>query len=139
MGRVAGVDLGDRRIGFALSDPDAFLASACEVVTIQQPNEAVKAIIEFCTRRGVERLVIGLPLNMDGSSGPAAERARTVAATLRERTGLRVDLWDERLTTKAAHAVLLEADTSRAKRKQLVDKVAAQLMLQGYLDAQPPA
>lgn len=138
MGRIAGVDLGEKRVGFALSDPDQFLATAKEVIVLDAPDQATNAIEAFCRQHQVERLVMGLPINMDGSRGPAARKVEEVAERLRKRLAIPVDFWDERLTTKAAHDVLIEAGTRRDKRRGLVDKVAAQFILQGYLDARQP-
>ncbi len=137
MGRVAGIDLGEKRVGFALSDETHFLASAKEVVTLVNPEQATNVIEAFCRQHGVEKVVMGLPINMDGSRGPAAAKVTAVADRLRERLGIPVVYWDERLTTKAAHGFLIEAGTRREKRREVVDKVAAQLILQGYLDAHP--
>lgn len=138
MGRIAGVDVGAKRLGFALSDPDQFLASAKEVVTLDSADQATNAIEAFCRRHEVESVVLGLPVNMDGSKGPAARKVEEVAERLRKRLGIPVLFWDERLTTRAAHGFLIEAGTRREKRRELVDKVAAQLILQGYLDSRAP-
>lgn len=138
MGRIAGVDLGEKRVGFALSDESHFLASAKEVVTLASPEQAANVIEAFCRQHQVERIVMGLPVNMDGSRGPAVKKVEDVAEKLRQRMAIPVDYWDERLTTKAAHDVLIEAGTRREKRRELVDKVAAQFILQGYLDSRNP-
>ena len=138
MGRIAGVDLGEKRVGFALSDPDQFLATAREVVTLVSPEQATNVIEAFCREHAVERLVMGLPINMDGSRGPAVRKVEDVAERLRKRLAIPVEYWDERLTTKAAHGFLIEAGTRREKRREIVDKVAAQLILQGYLDSRNP-
>ena len=81
---------------------------------------------------------MGLTVNMDGSRGPAVKKVEEVAEKLRQRMAIPIDYWDERLTTKAAHDVLIEAGTRREKRRELVDKVAAQIILQGYLDSRNP-
>ena len=138
MGRIAGIDLGEKRVGFALSDESHFLASAKEVVTLVGPEQAANVIEAFCRQHQVERIVMGLPINMDGSRGPAVKKVEEVAEKLRQRMSIPVDYWDERLTTKAAHDVLIEAGTRREKRRELVDKVAAQIILQGYLDSRNP-
>ena len=138
MGRIAGIDLGEKRVGFALSDESHVLASAKEVVTLVGPEQAANVIEAFCRQHQVERIVMGLPINMDGSRGPAVKKVEEVAEKLRQRMSIPVDYWDERLTTKAAHDVLIEAGTRREKRRELVDKVAAQIILQGYLDSRNP-
>jgi putative Holliday junction resolvase len=137
MGRVVGVDLGSKRIGFAVSDPDRIIATAHKVVECAGDRKIREAILAVCAETGADLLVLGLPLNMDGSSGPAAERAQKFQADMRELLSIPIILWDERLTTKSAHAVLIEAGARRSKRRDLVDKVAAQFMLQHFLDAQP--
>ena len=91
MGRIAGVDLGEKRVGFALSDPDQFLATAREVVTLVSPEQATNVIEAFCREHAVERLVMGLPINMDGSRGPAVRKVEEVAERLRKRLAIPVD------------------------------------------------
>ncbi|MFH0909487.1 MAG: Holliday junction resolvase RuvX [bacterium] len=135
MGRILGVDYGARRIGFAVSDPTQIIASADEVVTIQNPGEAANRTAGKVRRTGAEEIVVGLPRNMDGSEGASAQKAREFVELLRKKTHVPVAMWDERLSTKSAHDILIEAGTRREKRKGLVDKIAAQIMLQNYLDA----
>lgn len=135
MSRWLGVDLGEKRVGIAISDPDGFLASSREVCELKQPNEALNRVIEVFRASGASGLVIGHPLNMDGSRGPAAQKAEQFAEALKEKLGVPVRLWDERLTTKAAHSAMIEAGARREKRRGVVDKLAAQLMLQSFLDA----
>jgi putative Holliday junction resolvase len=137
MGRVAGLDYGDRRIGIALSDPDRIIASAHAVVTYKNIHEALREVARVCRDAQADQVVIGLPLNMDGTHGPAVEKVRIFAAKLAGLVPIPIVMWDERLTTKSAHNVLIEAGTRRAARKNLVDKVAAQIMLQHYLDSHP--
>ncbi len=135
MGRVVGVDLGSRRIGFAVSDPDRIIATAARMVECRTDREVLAAIVAEIQAAGADLCVIGHPINMDGSHGPAAQKATVLRDALQARTPVRVVLWDERLTTKSAHDVLIEAGTRRDKRKGLVDKIAAQIMLQHYLDS----
>lgn len=135
MPRWLGVDPGERRIGLAVSDPDGVFAHAREVLEIQRPEEAVSRICEAFRRLGAEAIVVGLPLNMDGTRGPAATRAETLAQALRERLGVQVETWDERLTSLSAHGVMREAGMRGERRKGVVDKVAAQILLQSFLDA----
>ena len=138
MGRILGVDYGERRIGFAVSDPTQTIATADEVVTVQNPGEAANRTKEKIVRCGAEKIVVGLPRNMDGSEGGAAQKAREFVELLRKKTTVPVEMWDERLSTKSAHDILLEAGTRRDKHKGLVDKIAAQIFLQNYLDAKGP-
>jgi putative Holliday junction resolvase len=135
MSRILGVDYGERRIGFAVSDPTRTIASADEVVAVQNPGEAANRTVDKCAQAGATRIVVGLPRNMDGSEGASAQKARAFVELLRKKTDIAVDTWDERLSTKSAHDILIEAGTRREKRKGLVDKIAAQIMLQNYLDA----
>lgn len=134
-GRFVGLDFGDRRIGVAVSDPTAFLATAHGVIEYRDVHVAKKAVAEICREVDASRMVIGLPLNMDGSEGMAVAKVRAFIELLRGVTNVPIETWDERLTTKSAHDVLIEAGTRREKRKGLVDKIAAQFILQGYLDA----
>lgn len=133
--RVGGLDLGEKTIGVALSDELGLTAQGLEVIRRKAPDADYARLGEIADRYCVQRWVVGLPRNMNGTYGPSAEMARAFANSLTERFGLPVDLWDERLTTAAAQRTLLEADVSRRKRRQVVDKIAAAYILQGYLDA----
>lgn len=134
--RIMGLDLGDKRIGVALSDPMGWTAQGLEVITSKGSTEAdIKKIKEVAMQYEVERVVVGLPRNMDGSPGPRAEKARAFAGRLAKALDLPVEMWDERLTTVAAERLLIEADMSRARRRQVIDKMAAALILQNYLDS----
>lgn len=134
--RIMGLDLGDKKIGVALSDPLGLTAQGLEVVANKGSNAAVIGRIkEIAGRYQVEKVVVGLPKNMDGSSGPRAEKARAFARQLARELELPVEMWDERLTTAAAERLLIGADVSRSRRKQVIDKMAASLILQGYLDS----
>ncbi|MEI7437231.1 MAG: Holliday junction resolvase RuvX [bacterium] len=135
MGRILAVDLGEKRVGFALSDPTGFLASSLETAHVSNSGETLAAVKRLCSAHQPERIVIGLPLNMDGTNGIAAQKVTAFAARLREKVGLPVDLWDERLTTRLVQRVLIEANLSRSRRKEVVDQLAAQVILQSYLDA----
>jgi putative Holliday junction resolvase len=135
VGRVVGVDLGSKRIGFAVSDPDRIIATALRMTECQSDRQITRTIIDVVQETGATLCVIGHPLNMDGSHGPAAKRAEKFRDELQATQPFPVVLWDERLTTKSALDVLIESGTRREKRKGLVDKIAAQIMLQHYLDA----
>lgn len=135
MGRMAGLDVGDRTIGVALSDPSGVIARGLEVIRRGSLAEDLARLQAILAAHDVERVVVGLPRNMNGTYGPRAEMARRFAARLEAALGLSVVLWDERLTTVQAERTLLEADLSRRKRRQVIDRVAAQIILQNYLDA----
>jgi len=134
MGRIVGLDYGERRLGFAVSDPTHTIASALAVETVTSTAEAATTAARICREQEAERLVIGFPWNMNGTPGPMGERVSGFKRKLEAQIDVPIELWDERLTTKTAEDVLIEGRTTRAKRKHLVDKVAAQIMLQHYLD-----
>jgi putative Holliday junction resolvase len=134
--RILGLDLGDKRIGVALSDPLGWTAQGLEVFENKGAGEAaIKKIKEVVLKHEVDKVIVGLPRNMDGSPGPRAEKARVFAGRLAKALNLPVEMWDERLTTVAAEKLLIEADMSRSRRRQVVDKMAAAIILQNYLDA----
>ncbi|NLY74661.1 MAG: Holliday junction resolvase RuvX [Firmicutes bacterium] len=133
--RWLGLDVGQRRIGIALSDPLELFAQGYSVLERSQSlNRDLEYLSGVIARETVEGIVIGLPKNMNGTEGPMAEKVRDFGRRLEEKTGLPVIFWDERLTTLAAERTLLEADLSRKKRKQKIDQVAAVFILQNYLD-----
>ena len=139
MGRILGVDYGRRRVGLALSDPTGLLASGLTTLEVQTVGEALKRVVAALQETRAESIVVGLPLNMDGTRGPMGDEAAEFARRLGEMSGVPVRLYDERLTSGMAERVLLDADMSRQRRKAVRDKLAAQLILQGYLDScQPP-
>jgi putative Holliday junction resolvase len=128
MTRSLGLDVGTKTVGVAVSDG---LGLTAQPVTTLRRTE----LRRLAEHHSVEHVVVGLPLNMDGSEGPSAGEARRFGEAVARQLGLPVDYWDERLTTAEANRVLLEADLSRARRKAVVDRVAAALILQGWLDA----
>lgn len=133
-GRLLGIDPGAKRIGLALSDLDRTIASP--LMTLERGKfakdlEAIKALI---AEHGIVGIVIGLPRNMDGSEGPSAQSARALMRNLSGAIALPMAFWDERLSTMAVTRTLLEADASRKRRAELVDKLAAAYILQGALD-----
>ncbi|MDD4168651.1 MAG: Holliday junction resolvase RuvX [Desulfotomaculaceae bacterium] len=133
--RIMGLDWGEKRIGVAVSDPMGWTAQGVEVINSKGSTKADMNIIkEFAQKYNAELVVIGLPRNMDGSFGPQAEKIKALAKLLSSKIALPVELWDERLTTIAAEKLLIQADMSRAKRRRVIDKMAAVLILQGYLD-----
>ena len=134
MGRVLGIDHGDVRMGIALSDPTEFLASP--LCVLDSTKAGLDQIIALIAEHEVEKIVVGLPRNMDGSYGSATEKVRVFIEKLKTRTAVPVFEWDERLSTVSAHNALREAGLDGKQRKGVVDKVAAQIILQNYLDAQ---
>jgi putative pre-16S rRNA nuclease len=133
--RTLGIDHGQRRVGLALSDEDGRIAHPHSTLARRNPDELIVAVAELVGREGVEEIVVGLPLCLDGSEGASARRARRFAERVGERTGVPIVLWDERMTTLAAERALREAGVRRSEQKHVVDRVAAALLLQGYLDA----
>jgi len=133
--RTMGLDFGDKRIGVAVSDAFGWTAQGVEVIERKREGGDLERISELVREYGVDAIVVGLPKNMNGSIGPRGELCMAFAEQLRQALSVPVHLWDERLTTVAAQRTLLEADVSRRKRKQVVDKMAATLLLQNYLDS----
>jgi putative Holliday junction resolvase len=132
--RIAGLDVGDRRIGVAISDEMGWTAQGVEVVTRTAPSADLEALRSCLAPYAPTTIVVGLPKNMNGSIGPQAEKVMGFARDVESALGMPVVLWDERLSTVGAERVLLEADLSRAKRRRVIDKAAAVFILQGYLD-----
>ena len=134
MSRILGLDLGQRRIGLALSDPLGWLAFPQGAIPRTQPERDLAAILSLVREEGVERIVVGVPITMRGETGVEAQAALAFRDELARQAGLPVDTWDERLTTVAADRVMREAGTKQAQRKLNRDAVAATLILQAYLD-----
>jgi putative Holliday junction resolvase len=132
--RLMGLDLGTRTIGLALSDLSRTVATPLETIRRTRFQADADRLIALIARHDVGGLVLGLPLNMNASEGPRAQSTRAFAANLARRTDIPIVFWDERLTTVAAERVLIEADRSRRRRAELIDKMAAAYMLQGALD-----
>lgn len=133
--RIMGLDYGDRRIGIAVSDELGWTAQGIKVVEKRRDSGEIEEIANIIAEYNVTEIVVGLPKNMNGTIGPRGEISQQFAQTLTERFSLPVRLWDERLTTVAAERTLAEADMSWKKRKKVVDKMAAILILQNYLDS----
>ncbi|OZB90572.1 Holliday junction resolvase RuvX [Paenibacillus sp. XY044] len=133
--RIMGLDYGDRKIGVAVSDLFGWTAQGLEVVERRRDGAEMQRIADLVREQEVEEIVVGLPKNMNGSIGPRGEICIEFADKLKDMLNLPVHLWDERLTTVSAERTLLEADVSRKKRRQVVDKMAASLILQNYLDS----
>ena len=133
-GAIAGLDLGTRTIGVAVSDGLRQVASPLTVIRRTKFTADAEALLKLATERALVGLVLGLPRNMDGSEGPRAQSTRAFARNLSRLTDLPITFWDERLSTVAAERALLENDTSRKRRAEVVDQVAAGYILQGLLD-----
>lgn len=131
---VAGLDLGDKTIGVALSDLRRQVATPIEVIRREKFTIDAGRLLTLLDTRGAAGIVLGLPLNMDGSVGPRVQATQAFARNLEKLTALPICYWDERLSTVAAERALLEADTSRKRRKEVIDQVAAGYILQGALD-----
>lgn len=133
--RIMGLDLGESRIGVALSDELLLTAQGLCVINSRGSANDLAQVLQLIEQYAVTHLVIGLPRNMDGSSGPMVDKVKAFGRQLAERKPeLILEYWDERLTTTAAQRVLVDADMSRSRRRKVVDKVAASLILQGYMD-----
>jgi putative Holliday junction resolvase len=135
MKKALGIDLGDARIGVAASDDLGMLAHPLETITATK-GDPIARILELAASRGVAAIVIGMPRNMDGTYGPAATKAKEFIEKLRALTTLQIIAWDERLSTVAAQRSLQEAGRNTRNQKSVIDQVAAQIILQGWLDAQ---
>lgn len=139
MSRLLGVDYGERRTGIAVSDDSRVIAFPRETLECPRLEQAAAAVARLAEAEKAGGIVIGWPLNMNGSEGPRTERTRQFIEEVERRTQIPLIRWDERLSTKVAEGVLIAAGTRREKRRQVVDKLAAQVILQSYLDAQTPA
>ncbi len=138
IGAALGIDLGDRTIGLAVSDGLGLTAQGLDTLERHGGQRDVDALRAVCAEREIARIVVGLPRNMDGTEGPRALKTRAFAARIHEALQLPVFLWDERLTSAEAERLLIAADVSRKKRAAVIDKLAAQLILQGWLDSGGP-
>lgn len=134
MGIVFGVDYGDARTGLAVSDNTEFMAFGAGCVRAEGMKKTAMAVAEEAKKRGATLIIVGNPKNMNGSEGPRSEKCRDFAALLQEFAGIPTELFDERLTTVSAHRILSESNVFGKKRKNSVDELSAQLILQDYLD-----
>jgi putative Holliday junction resolvase len=135
MGRVMALDLGNVRIGIALSDIMGIIASGYETfIRSQNPERDMLALADLAKERNCTTIVIGLPKNMDGTIGEQAKATQAFGEKLKEHTEAKVTFWDERLSTVSAERSLIAADVKRKDRKKVIDKVAATIILQSYLD-----
>ncbi|GLV62433.1 putative pre-16S rRNA nuclease [Bacillus mycoides] len=135
--RILGLDVGTKTVGVAMSDEMGWTAQGLETIRINEERGhfGFDRISELVKQYGVDKIVVGLPKNMNGTIGPRGEACQQFAENLRELLQLDVVMWDERLSTMAAERLLISADVSRKKRKQVIDKMAAVVILQGFLDS----
>ena len=132
--RVLGLDLGSKRIGLALSDVSRTVATPMKTLKRAKFAQNAKELLDVAEEHEIGAFIIGLPFNLDGSEGPAAQSARAFVRNLAAKTDIPIALWDERLSTAAVERTLLDADTSRKRRAEVIDKMAAAYILQGALD-----
>ncbi len=133
-GALFGLDLGEKTIGVAVCDPDRLVATPVETIRRKKFTLDAERLAALASERKITGIVIGLPLNMDGTEGPSAQRARAFARNLPKVLDLPVAFWDERLSTAAMERDLIAMDTSRAKRAEKIDEMAATFILQGAID-----
>jgi len=136
MGRIIGIDYGERRVGVAISDPLGSIALGVCTLQVTGMNNAVTQVAEICKEKEAESVVVGMPLNMNGSVGEMAELVEKFIDKLGKKIEIPIITSDERLSSAMVERTLLDADMSRNKRKGVIDKLAAQVILQGYLDQQ---
>lgn len=134
--RKLGLDIGDKRIGVAISDPRNCIAQSLMTILRKSPLVDLMAIRKIIQKYTVDEVVVGLPLSLDGSLGTQAKKVLSFVAILQQQLNVPVKVWDERLTTLVARKALISSGVRRIRRKQVIDKVAAALILQGYLDSQ---
>lgn len=134
--RIMGLDVGEKRIGIAISDQLGWTAQGHSVLVRRNLQGDLERLGELCSANEVGIIVVGFPRNMNGTIGPKGIEIMEFGQLLQENLGLPVEYWDERLTTVAAERMLVEANVSRRRRKQVIDKIAAVNILQGYLDRQ---
>ena len=137
--RIMGLDYGSKTVGVAVCDPLGITAQAIETITRKDENklrQTLARIEALAKEYGVEKFVLGYPKNMNNTVGDRAEKSEELKAALERRTGLPVELWDERLTTVAANRTLMESGVRRENRKEHIDQIAAVFILQGYLDGE---
>ena len=132
--RIMAVDYGDAHTGIAVSDPTGFITGYTDVIDMHDPVRCADLVISAAREQSVKKIVVGRPLNMNGTAGDRVAKAEAFAALLRERIDVEVLLWDERLTSVDANRILSDAGKKRKRQKRLVDAVAASLILQNYLD-----
>ena len=135
-GRIMGLDVGDKTIGVAVSDLMGLTAQGVKTIKRVGKKKDIEALKEIIKERQVNKIVSGLPKNMNGTLGPQGEKVIKFCELLEEETGIKIDYWDERLSTVAAERTLIQGNVRRENRKGVIDMVAAVIILQGYLDRQ---
>ncbi|MBI5582912.1 MAG: Holliday junction resolvase RuvX [Deltaproteobacteria bacterium] len=135
--RILGLDFGTKTIGVALSDELTITAQTLTSLSRTTLQRDLEALLQLIREHQVDEVVIGMPINMDGSRGPAAQAVDDFIDRLKSLTAVKIIPWDERLTTVAAERILLEGDLSRRKRRLVIDRLSAAIILQGYLDSRP--
>jgi len=137
--RIMGVDYGEKRVGLALSDPLGITAQPLECIERENDAQVAGELERLIQTHDIERVVVGLPVNLSGNDSPQTKRARRFISRLRKNLGVKIETWDERLSSDEAERALIDMDVRRSRRKERRDIVAAQLILQGYLDTKGPA
>ena len=132
--RILSIDLGERRVGLAISDPLGFTAQGMDTLEMKGTKDLLRQLTEICRERGVGEVVIGLPVNMDGSRGPKAKQVEALVPELEKALGVPVKTWDERLTSRQAGRLMIAEGLSRHKQRMQSDRLAATLILQNYLE-----
>ncbi|HOI07734.1 MAG TPA: Holliday junction resolvase RuvX [Deltaproteobacteria bacterium] len=133
-----GIDYGTKRIGVAISDPSCTMAHPLDIIPVREDGSHMESLKKIARDYQVEKIVVGLPYNMEGDMGESAHKVMQWSQELGQALGLPVDLWDERLTTSEAHELLMHLKVKGPKRRQVVDKIAASIILKSYLDARQP-
>lgn len=133
--RILALDVGEKRIGVALSDELGITAQGQPTIQVKSADDAITHVKSLLSKYNISRIIIGFPKNMNGTLGPKSEEISRFADILQAQTDITITLWDERLTTRMAEQSMLEGDLSRAKRKRRIDMISAQLILQSYLDS----
>lgn len=133
--RIMGIDYGTKRIGVAISDPSCTMAHPLDTILVREDGSHMELLKGIVRDYDVQKIVVGLPYNMDGSEGESANKVMQWSGELGIALGLPVELWDERLTTSEAHEFLMHFKVKGPKRRQIVDKIAASIILKSYLDA----
>jgi putative holliday junction resolvase len=134
MKRIMGLDPGEKRIGIALSDPLGITAQPYAVIEKNSGSKLIEKLKEIIEKKDVGKIVVGMPYSLKGEKGESAEKTMEFIRYLNKNTGIEIEITDERFTTAFSERVMLEGNASRKKRRQNIDKIAASVMLQGYLD-----